>query len=70
MLAAMVMCQEASLGARNARSPSESVLSDSELSKRAQRVRMLCNLETISRQVAEAIAGLDKSIRIAMTKVV
>ena len=46
------------------------VLSDSELSNRAQRIRMLCKLETISRQVAEAIAGLDKSIRIAMTKVV
>jgi Golgi phosphoprotein 3 len=46
------------------------VLSDSELSSRAQRIGMLCKLETISRQVAEAIAGLDKSIRIAMTKVV
>ena len=46
------------------------VLSDSELLNRTQRIRMLCNLETISRQVGEAIRGLDKSIRIAMTKVV
>jgi len=31
---------------------------------------MLCNLETISRKVAEAIVELDKNIRIAMQKVV
>jgi len=46
------------------------VLSDSELTNREQRIRMLCNLETISRQAREAIRGLDKSIRIAMTKMV
>ena len=46
------------------------VLSDSELANRAQRIRILCTLETISREVGEAIRGLDKSIRIAMTKVV
>jgi hypothetical protein len=48
----------------------EFVLSDSELGNRAQRIQMLCKLETISRQVGEAIRGLDKSIRMAMTKVV
>jgi hypothetical protein len=46
------------------------VLSDAELENRRQRVRMLSGLETISRKVNEAILGLDKSLRIAMTKVV
>jgi hypothetical protein len=46
------------------------VLSDQELENRKQRVRNLSQLETISRKVSEAILGLDKSIRIAMTKVV
>jgi golgi phosphoprotein 3 len=46
------------------------VLSDSELANRAQRIQMLCKLETISRQVGEAIRGLDQSIRMVMTKVV
>jgi hypothetical protein len=46
------------------------VLSDSELANRKERIRMLSGLETISRKVNEAILGLDKSIRIAMTKVV
>jgi golgi phosphoprotein 3 len=46
------------------------VLSDIELDNRKHRVQMLCKLETISRKVGEAITGLDKSIRIAMTKVV
>jgi hypothetical protein len=46
------------------------VLSDAELENRRQRIRMLSGLETISRKVNEAILGLDKSIRIAMTKVV
>ncbi len=46
------------------------VLSESELENRAARIGAICRLETISRQVAEAIQGLDKSIRIAMTKVV
>jgi golgi phosphoprotein 3 len=46
------------------------VLSESELENRQERIRMLSKLETISRQVGEAIHSLDKSIRIAMTKVV
>jgi hypothetical protein len=46
------------------------VLSDNELDNRKQRIQMLSGLETISRKVNEAILGLDKSIRIAMTKVV
>jgi golgi phosphoprotein 3 len=46
------------------------VLSDAELENREERIHMLSKLETISRQVAEAIHSLDKSIRIAMTKVV
>ena len=46
------------------------VLSDSELHNRKQRIQTLCRLETISRQVGEAILSLDKSVRIAMTKVV
>jgi golgi phosphoprotein 3 len=46
------------------------VLSDSELDNRRKRIGVLSQLETISRQVGEAIVSLDKSIRIAMTKVV
>jgi Golgi phosphoprotein 3 len=46
------------------------VLSDVELESRQERIRMLCNLETISRKVRDAILGLDKAIRMAMTKVV
>ena len=46
------------------------VLSDVELENRKDRIRMLTRLETISRKVADAIHALDKSIRIAMTKVV
>jgi len=46
------------------------VLSDAELENRRDRIRMLCNLETISRTVNEAIVELDKNIRIAMQKVV
>jgi len=46
------------------------VLSDAELENRRARIRMLCNLETISRKVNEAIVELDKNIRIAMQKVV
>ena len=46
------------------------VLSDVELENRRERIRTLCNLETISRKVGEAILALDKSVRIAMTKVV
>jgi hypothetical protein len=46
------------------------VLSDVELEHRKERIHLLCNLETISRQVRDAILGLDKAIRMAMTKVV
>jgi hypothetical protein len=46
------------------------VLSDSELQNRKARIRMLTNLETISRTVADAIFHLDKHIRLTMTKVV
>ena len=46
------------------------VLSSAELANRKQRVAMLCNLETISRTVAEAILNLDASLRQTMTKVV
>jgi Golgi phosphoprotein 3 len=46
------------------------VLSDIELENRRERIRSLSRLETISRKVADAIHALDKSIRIAMTKVV
>jgi hypothetical protein len=46
------------------------VLSDDELEIRKQRIATLSRLETISRKVADAIGSLDKSIRIAMTKVV
>ena len=46
------------------------VLSDAELENRTDRIRLLTRLETISRKVADAIHSLDKSIRIAMTKIV
>ncbi len=46
------------------------VLSDSQLEARRQRIQMLCNLETISRKVSAAIAGLDATLRQAMAKVV
>lgn len=48
----------------------EFVLSDSTLRLRSQRIQTLCNLETISRKVADAILGLDKTLRQSMTKVV
>jgi len=46
------------------------LLSEAQLKARRQRIQTLCKLETISREVAEAIQSLDKSIRIALTKVV
>ena len=39
------------------------VLSAAQLQARRERIRQLCNLETISRKVADAIAGLDASFR-------
>lgn len=35
------------------------MLSDTQLSARRERIQTLCNLETISRKVRDAIAGLD-----------
>jgi hypothetical protein len=46
------------------------VLSEAELANRRDRIKTLCSLETISRKVAGAIEALDKSVRIAMQKVV
>ena len=46
----------------------EYVLSESELAARRDRIRMLCNLETISRKVADAILSLETALRSAMTK--
>ncbi len=46
------------------------VLSAAELANRKDRVQLLCNLETISRKVTDAILNLDNSLRHAMTKVV
>jgi hypothetical protein len=44
------------------------VLSEAQLSSRRQRIQTLCNLETISRQVAGAIAGLDATLRQGIPK--
>ena len=46
------------------------VLSDAQIELRRGRIRMLSNLETISRKVTAAIASLDSAVRSAMTKVV
>jgi len=39
------------------------VLKEDQLEARRARIEMLCNLETISRKVAAALAGLDSSLR-------
>ena len=46
------------------------ILSDRELEARKERIRMLSNLETISRKVTAAIVSLEATMRAAMTKVV
>jgi len=46
------------------------VLADDQIASRRERIRMLSNLETISRKVTAAILGLDATMRSAMTKVV
>ena len=46
------------------------ILSDAQLKARQERIGVLTNLETISRKVREAILGLDRSARSAMTKTV
>jgi hypothetical protein len=45
------------------------VLSESALALRRQRIQMLCNLETISRTVTDAIAELESRVRRGMTRV-
>jgi hypothetical protein len=44
------------------------VLSDTQLDSRRERIQMLCNLETISRKVTAAIAGLDASLHHGIPK--
>jgi Golgi phosphoprotein 3 len=46
------------------------VLSEDTVALRRQRVQMLCNLETISRKVTDAIISLESTLRQVMTKVV
>jgi hypothetical protein len=46
------------------------VLSDTQLNSRRDRIRALCNLETISRKVNEAIAGLDATRQHSIGKIV
>jgi hypothetical protein len=46
------------------------VLSDTQLVSRQQRIETLCNLETISRKVADAIAGLDATRQQSIGKIV
>jgi hypothetical protein len=45
------------------------VLSPAQLSNRHRRIQTLCNLETISRQVAGAIAGLDAALHHGAPKI-
>jgi hypothetical protein len=46
------------------------VLSEAQLRSRQERIRMLCNLETISRKVADAIGGLDYTLHHGIGKIV
>lgn len=46
------------------------VLSDTQLNTRRRRIHTLCNLETISRKVSDAIAGLDATRRQSVGKIV
>ena len=46
------------------------VLSEQEIVARQERIRVLSNLETISRKVTDAIMSLDGTLRQVMTKVV
>ena len=46
------------------------ILSESTLGLRRTRIQMLCNLETISRKVTDAILGLESTMRQHMTRVV
>ena len=44
------------------------VLTNAQISARRARIQMLCNLETISRKVTHAIAGLDASMQHGVPK--
>jgi golgi phosphoprotein 3 len=46
------------------------VLSDTQLNSRRERIHTLCNLETISRKVSDAIAGLDATRQQSLGKIV
>ncbi len=46
------------------------VLSDTQLDSRRHRIQTLCNLETISRKVSDAIAGLDSTRQQSIGKIV
>jgi hypothetical protein len=46
------------------------VLSDTQLDSRRERIETLCNLETISRKVSDAIAGLDSTRSQSIGKIV
>ena len=46
------------------------VLSDPAIAARRPRIQLLCTMETISRKVADAIRGLETTMRQAMTRVV
>jgi hypothetical protein len=45
------------------------ILSNAQLANRRERIRTLCNLETISRKVTAAIAGLDASLHHGVTRI-
>jgi len=47
-----------------------SLLSEEELAARRERIRLLANLETISRKVSAAIVSLEAAMRSPMTRVV
>ena len=46
------------------------VLSDTQVESRRERIRMLCNLETISRKVTDAIIGLDITLHQSIGRIV
>jgi len=48
----------------------EYVLSSTQIDSRRERIQLLCTLETISRKVADAIAGLDSTVHHSLGKIV
>jgi Golgi phosphoprotein 3 len=46
------------------------VLSEAAMSSRRQRIQLLCNMETISRKVTDAILGMETTMRRAMIKAI